>query len=40
MKATIGLDALNANKGDRERIVILGSGWAGELTSDDGEIAH
>ena len=32
-KATVGLDALDASKGDRERIVILGSGWAGELTA-------
>lgn len=32
MRATVGLDALDASKGDRERIVILGSGWAGELT--------
>lgn len=32
MKATVGLDALDASKGDRERVVILGSGWAGELT--------
>ena len=28
--ATLGLDALNAYKGDRERVVILGSGWAGQ----------
>ena len=27
--ATVGLDALDRAKGDRERIVILGSGWAG-----------
>ena len=32
MKATVGLDALDASRGDRERVVILGSGWAGELT--------
>lgn len=32
MRATVGLDALDASKGDRERIVILGSGWAGKLT--------
>jgi len=25
--ATVGLDALDASKGDRERVVILGSGW-------------
>lgn len=31
MRATVGLDALDASKGDRERIVILGSGWAGKL---------
>lgn len=31
-KATVGLNALDASKGDRERIVILGSGWAGQLT--------
>lgn len=29
-RATVGLDALDASKGDRERIVILGSGWAGQ----------
>ena len=34
MRATVGLDALDADKGDRERIVILGSGWAGMLTLD------
>ena len=34
MKATVGLDALDAEKGDRERIIILGSGWAGMLTLD------
>ncbi|KAL9103318.1 MAG: hypothetical protein Q9163_001624 [Psora crenata] len=28
--ASLGLDALDASKGDRKRIVILGSGWAGE----------
>ena len=32
MRASVGLDALDASKGDRERIVILGSGWAGEST--------
>lgn len=32
MRATVGLDALDASKGDRERIIILGSGWAGKLT--------
>ncbi len=32
MRASVGLDALDASKGDRERIVILGSGWAGEFT--------
>lgn len=30
-RGTVGLDALDASKGDRERIVILGSGWAGKL---------
>ena len=34
MRATVGLDALDAEKGDRERIIILGSGWAGMLTLD------
>lgn len=29
-RATAHLDALDASKGDRERIVILGSGWAGD----------
>lgn len=33
MKATVGLDALDASKGDRERVVILGSGWAGYVLS-------
>lgn len=37
MKATVGLDALDASKGDRERVVILGSGWAGELLTVDTE---
>ena len=32
MRATVDLDALDASKGNRERIVILGSGWAGGLT--------
>ena len=32
MRATVGLDALDASKGDRERVIILGSGWAGKLT--------
>lgn len=32
MRATVGLDALDASKGDRERIIILGSGWAGKLS--------
>ena len=32
-RATVSLDALDASKGDRERIVILGSGWAGKLTN-------
>jgi len=27
--ATADLSTLNASKGDRERVVILGSGWAG-----------
>ena len=31
-RATVDLDALDASKGNRERIVILGSGWAGRLT--------
>lgn len=30
--ATADLSALDASKGDRERIVILGSGWAGQLS--------
>ena len=34
MRATVGLDALDADKGNRERIIILGSGWAGMLTLD------
>ena len=34
MRATVGLDALDEKKGDRERIIILGSGWAGMLTLD------
>lgn len=29
-RATVSLEALDASKGDRERIVILGSGWAGK----------
>ena len=29
--STADLSALDARKGDRERVVILGSGWAGEL---------
>lgn len=29
--ATVGLDALDASKGDRERVVILASGWTGKL---------
>lgn len=32
-KASVGLEALDASKGGRERIVILGSGWAGEIAS-------
>ena len=36
MRATVDLDALNASKGNRERIVILGSGWAGGLTVQGG----
>ena len=28
--ATADLSALDASKGDRERVVILGSGWAGQ----------
>ena len=28
-RATVSLEALDASKGNRERIVILGSGWAG-----------
>ena len=32
MRATVDLDAIDASKGDRERIVVLGSGWAGKLT--------
>ena len=37
MRATVGLDEIDARKGDRERIVILGSGWAGKLTVGHGE---
>ncbi|KAM0798657.1 pyridine nucleotide-disulfide oxidoreductase-domain-containing protein [Usnea florida] len=33
MRATVGLNALDAEKGDRERIIILGSGWAGYILS-------
>lgn len=33
MRATVGLDALDASKGDRERVIILGSGWAGKLSA-------
>lgn len=33
MRATVDLDALDASKGNRERVVILGSGWAGGLTA-------
>ena len=29
-RATVSLEALDASKGNRERIVILGSGWAGQ----------
>lgn len=28
--STAGFQQLEASKGDRERVVILGSGWAGE----------
>ena len=38
MRATVGLDALDADKGDRERVIILGSGWAGMLTLDRAKI--
>ena len=31
LRATVDLDALDASKGNRERVVILGSGWAGGL---------
>ena len=37
MRATVGLDEIDARKGDRERIIILGSGWAGKLTVGQGE---
>lgn len=30
-RATVSLSALDSTKGDRERIVVLGSGWAGVL---------
>ena len=30
-RATVSLEALDASKGNRERIVILGSGWAGQV---------
>ncbi len=33
MRATVGLDALDASKADRERVIILGSGWAGKADS-------
>ena len=33
LRASVGLDALDASKGDRERIIVLGSGWAGFVLS-------
>ena len=38
--AHANLQALDAAKGDRERVVILGSGWAGWSFFDDSDQGH